>query len=500
MHLPAVADVVIIGGGTAGAAAARLLATWGHLVVMIERDVSRPPLAESLPPSCLPLLDAIGVRSAIDAAGFIRGTGNTVWWGGAPMRVEPFPGGRSGYQVARAALESVLTECAVAAGVVRLCPGTVTRVTRDGVHHVLDVSTPSGPERISAPWVLDCSGRAGLLARQSRVASPDGIRTIALVCVWERASGWPVPESSHTLVESADWGWGWSVPLTETRRCFTAMVDPTATSLVSDAGLIARYDALMASLPALGALLSDARRLDAPWACDATPYHNSEVAPDGALFVGDAASMIDPLSSFGVKKALASAWLAAVVVHTAFVTPEHTALARALFREREAAYVRSASHALSDVSREAGRAEPFWSARAAAGEHDDTSGDLQADGRAADAVSQLRQDADVLAAFAQLREAPSILLRESPDVERERRAVVRGNVVVPDVHLRLPGLSESVRYLRDVDLVALLELAPRHRDVGAMYADYARAVGAVALPDFLGALSVLVAKGALRLA
>jgi 2-polyprenyl-6-methoxyphenol hydroxylase-like FAD-dependent oxidoreductase len=458
---------------------------------MIERDVSRPPLAESLPPSCLPLLDAIGVRSAIDAAGFIRGTGNTVWWGGAPMRVEPFPGGRSGYQVARAALESVLTECAVAAGVVRLCPGTVTRVTRDGVHHVLDVSTPSGPERISAPWVLDCSGRAGLLARQARVASPDGIRTIALVCVWERASGWPVPESSHTLVESADWGWGWSVPLTETRRCFTAMVDPTATSLVSDAGLIARYDALMASLPALGALLSDARRLDAPWACDATPYHNSEVAPDGALFVGDAASMIDPLSSFGVKKALASAWLAAVVVHTAFVTPEHTALARALFRDREAAYVRSASHALSDVSREAGRAEPFWSARAAAGEHDDASDDLNADGRVPAVPCP--------AALCVLREAPSIL-RANHRTWNGAPCGGAGNVVVPDVHLRLPGLSESVRYLRDVDLVALLELAPRHRDVGAMYADYARAVGAVALPDFLGALSVLVAKGALRLA
>lgn len=131
--------------------------------------------------------------------------------------------------------------------------------------------------------------------------------------------------------------------------------------------------------------------------------------------------------------------------------------------------------------------------RAAVGEHDDTSGDLQADGRAADAVSQLRQDADVLAAFAQLREAPSILLRESPDVERERRAV-RGNVVVPDVHLRLPGLSESVRYLRDVDLVALLELC-RGIETWVPCMQTTRAVGAVALPDFLGALSVLACQG-----
>ena len=481
--------MVVIGGGTAGAAAARLLASWGHFVLMVERDVTRPPLAESLPPSCIPLLDQVGVREAIDAAGFVRGRGNTVWWGGAPMRVEHFPLDRLGYQVERARLEEVLGACADAEGVVRVRPATAVRVQRNGDGNTVELSLPDGPHTVRAPWVLDCTGRAGLMARAHRVAPPDGVRTIALIGVWERDDGWSLPDESHTLVESADWGWGWSVPLSATRRCFTAMVDPDATPLTGDDGLLTRYEALFDALPALGPLLRGAKRVGTTWACEATPYHSREVAWPGALLVGDAASMIDPLSSFGVKKALASAWLAAVVVHTALVTPANTEAALALYREREAAYVRSASRALVGVSRDAdaGAGVPFWSARAdlvpadAAGESDH--------------IARLRTDPDVLAAFQSLRERPSVRLADPSAVPRRLKPVVRGNVVVPEEHLVLAGIPEGVRYLRSIDLLTLLDVSARHEDVGEMYTHYTRRSGAAPLPDFLGALSVLLAKG-----
>jgi len=488
-------DVVVIGGGTAGAAAARLLASWGHLVVMAERDASRPALAESIPPSCIPLLETIGVRGALDAAGFVRGGGNTVWWGGEPMRVEPFPGGRLGYQVLRSRLEEVLRASAEAAGALLLRPATVVRVDATADGHEVELSLPEGRRVLRAPWVLDCSGRAGIVARAFRVTPAEGGRTLALLDVWERAGGWGLPDESHTLVESADWGWGWSVPVAPGRRYVTAMLDPGTTSLVGDGGLAERYASLITSLPALGALVRGARGSGAPWASEATPYHSREVAPGGALLVGDAASMIDPLSSFGVKKALASAWLAAVVVHTALATPQHLAAAEALFREREAAYVRSASHALGGLSREAdgGRSTPFWVSRTEPG--DDVE---DGDGEVA-IVSALRADPAVQAAFQALRDRP--LVRLVPhDLARILRPVVRGNVVVPEAHVRLRGMPGAMRYLRSVDVLALLELAPRFGDVGAMYGEYCRLMGPVPPPDFLGALSVLVAKGGLALA
>jgi flavin-dependent dehydrogenase len=494
MHVLTAPDVVVIGGGTAGAAAARLLASWGHQVLMVERELSRQPLAESLPPSCIPLLERIGVRDAIDAAGFVRGRGNTVWWGGEPMRVEHFPGGGLGYQVARDQLERVLGRCAEDAGVTRLHPATVLRVDRVDAHHDVTLSTADGHRVVRAKWVLDCSGRAGLLARAYRVAPAATVRTIALVGIWDRDDAWPVPDDTHTLVESTEWGWGWSVPLTPTTRCFTAMVDPHATPLVGEDGLVSRYDALFAALPALGPILRGARRTLAPWACEATPYHSREVALPGTLFVGDAASMIDPLSSFGVKKALASAWLAAVVVHTGLVTPEHEEAAKTLYREREAAYVHSAAQALSGVSRsaEGGRDAPFWSARA-----EQQATDARDE---SEMIARLRADPAVLQAFADLRDRPRVRLEADPLLPRVQRPVVRGNVVVPVPHVLLHGEHEAVRYLRSIDCLELLEVAATSDDVGAMYARYARRAGPVPLPDFLGALSVLVAKGALRLA
>jgi hypothetical protein len=67
-----------------------------------------------------------------------------------------------------------------------------------------------------------------------------------------------------------------------------------------------------------------------------------------------------------------------------------------------------------------------------------------------------------------------------------------------DDHLVVPACPDGIRYLRGVDLVSLLEIATRHRDVGEMAGAVNRSQPDVALPDFLGALSVLIAWGALR--
>src|SRR5688572_12688601 len=93
------ASIVVIGGGPAGSAAARLLASWGHDVTVLARKSGDRGLGESLPPSCVALLARIGITD-LDTPGFLRSTGNTVRWGGEE-RVEPFAPGVHGYQVER---------------------------------------------------------------------------------------------------------------------------------------------------------------------------------------------------------------------------------------------------------------------------------------------------------------------------------------------------------------------------------------------------------------
>ena len=85
---------------------------------------------------------------------------------------------------------------------------------------------------IEAPIVLDCSGRTGLVARARgwRVYEP-ALRTVALVAAWRRPDGWPVPDQTHTLIESYADGWVWSVPSLMEPRHVAVMVDPRTTDL-----------------------------------------------------------------------------------------------------------------------------------------------------------------------------------------------------------------------------------------------------------------------------
>ena len=155
-------SILVLGGGPAGSSAALLLAAWGHTVRLITRAAGEPRLAESLPPSCRKLFDAIGLAAAIERAAFVRSNGNTVWWGTGEPRHEPFADGARGWQVDAHVLEAVLLEQAALAGV------SIER--RSIVHTDIAVSFPA--------FVLDCTGRSGVLARAKGLREYDaGPRT-----------------------------------------------------------------------------------------------------------------------------------------------------------------------------------------------------------------------------------------------------------------------------------------------------------------------------------
>src|SRR5262245_15881895 len=109
-------DVTVLGGGPAGATSALLLSSWGHSVSLVTRPSVEKRLAVSLPPSCSKLFEAIGVGQAIEDCGFLRSTGNTVWWGGADARVESFAADAQGWQLEVEHLAGALRVCAAAAG------------------------------------------------------------------------------------------------------------------------------------------------------------------------------------------------------------------------------------------------------------------------------------------------------------------------------------------------------------------------------------------------
>jgi flavin-dependent dehydrogenase len=492
-------DAIIIGAGPAGCAAARLLAAWGHRTLLVHRpEPDNRTLAESIPPSAQRVLATLGMLTSIEDAGFLPWLGNMVWWANAECRIESFAPGQSGYLVARRFFDQRLRALAAQSGA-ELRIGIVRHEGHEGheeepwsLSRRLDVELDGERTELSAPFVLDASGRAGVIARKGWRELLPSPRTVALVGVWRTRNGWPGASDTHTLVASYADGWAWSVPTEAGLRHFTVMVEPGRTEL-ADGAAEHRYAAELAKVAAFKPLLESAALVGGPWGADASLYTARRFAGPGLLLLGDAGSFIDPLSSFGVKKALVSGWLGAIAVHTSLTNAAMSAEALQLFdrRERQMAAPSRLQATQFAADAAAGTPHPFWLARAAA------SPDEPARTDDVDSAA-LARDPSVLAAFADLRQREIVHLSLDHAARVEKRPMVRGREVVLDDHLIVPACPFGIRYLRGVDLVALVELAVRHQDVGEMAASFSRSQPDIGLPDFLGALSVLIAWGALR--
>ncbi len=488
-------DVAVIGGGPAGSAAARLLATWGRDVTLLTGvdDRSRD-LAVSVPPSAAKLLEQIGVLDAVDAAGFVRSTGNTVWWGHREPRSQSFAAGHRGYQVRHSAFDGLLRSAAAAGGA-SVVAADVAAADVDGESVRLRVQRGETTQKLSARFVLDASGRQGVIARPEGLRREDGPRTFALVGEWEHPDGWDVRDDTHTLVESFADGWAWSVPVGEQFRYLTCMLDP-ATSDAGEGNLGERYTTALQRTRVFRRLLAGARPVGSQWGCDASWYRCRRASGDRFLLVGDAASFVDPLSSFGVQKALGSAWLGAIVANTVLTCDETGSYeiaraARELFDRHEqqvyGACRRQASGFFDQVAVQEDHA--FWTGRGE--EVGGAPGEPQ--------IEAFRRDPEVRDAFEKLRAAPSIRLAPGPDVSVVRAPAIGERSIVLDDHLATPALPDGIRFLRGVDVRRLVELAPGHTQVPDLYEAYNRDTEPVPLPDFLGALAVLLAKHVLRL-
>ena len=457
-------DVLVLGGGPAGCTAAVLLASWGHAVRLITRPPGEARLAESLPPSCYKLFDTVDISEAIARAGFIRSTGNTVWWGSPHPRVEYFADGARGWQVDALVLESALLERAAAAGV------TIERRVIGGF------------EGEGGAFQIDCTGRSGLLAKKKNLREyEDGPRTIALVASWKRDAPWPVPDDSHTLIESYETGWAWSVPVLPGLRHVAMMVDPQRSGLGRGRGARDIYLAEIQKTRVFRELTATATFADGPWGWDASPYRSRAYAGDDWLLAGDAGSFIDPLSSAGVKKAIASGWLAAIATHTALVNPPMKDAALAFFSQRETEieqhYAKVARHFIADAA--TGHTHSFWSDRA----DDDFS------------AAAVPKGGSTTEAFERLRAADSVSFRRDPDVRIEAKPGVQGNLIVLEPRIVSEDWPSGIRHIRSVDLVLMLELAPAASQVPDLFEMYCRQRGTVPLPDFLYALSTAICEG-----
>jgi len=163
-------DLLIVGGGPAGAIAGLVAARAGARVCIVDRAAfPRDKLCgDTVNPGALMLLRRLGVADAIETRG-LRIDGMLVTGDHGARVAGPYPAGQYGRSIVRRELDSILVDAAVAAGCEFEDRVRVLRATLDSVRgsrRVTGIAVGSGREErtLRASVVLAADGRRSTLA------------------------------------------------------------------------------------------------------------------------------------------------------------------------------------------------------------------------------------------------------------------------------------------------------------------------------------------------
>ncbi|MFJ8016736.1 NAD(P)/FAD-dependent oxidoreductase [Streptomyces sp. NPDC096339] len=309
-------DVLIAGGGPAGASAALALLRQGATVVVADpgrRQEWKP--GESLSAQAGPLLDGLGVLDRVTSGPHTQCSGNDSAWGeslltGSHALLDPLG---PGWHLDRLRFDQVLLQAAHDAGArQRHCQ--VRSLERHAGHWRITL----GEDTILARYVIDATGASASVARRIGAQVRRDDRLVALVA--RLPSGAVHRDVLRTsLVESVPFGWWYTAPLPGGTALVMAMTDADVAArhrlhrpevwwreLTATTHVRARLRLRVTSTPPPVEL-----RIVRAATSSACP-----AAGPGWAAVGDAATASDPIAARGITTALATGISAADAVRS----------------------------------------------------------------------------------------------------------------------------------------------------------------------------------------
>lgn len=297
-------DVLIIGGGPAGSAAAIKLGEAGVSAAILERtryEGSR--IGETLPPEANLVLKALGVWDEFINDAHLESPGNISAWGSEVLEERDFIFGPHGcgWHVDRTKFDRTLSRCVERSGAKVIGGTEVTGHTRlDGRKWRVTAKNGGRSVLFEADHLLYATGR------RARLSLPVGTKRtvdkmVSLVKLFDPAVS--ITELDHrTLVESDINGWWYSSVLPQNQVIAAYMTD--ADLLPKGAGESAEiWRQLLSGAPHTRQRVRD-MVLRETLVVPASSYLNSQLAGDGWMAIGDAAFTLDPLTSMGITSAL----------------------------------------------------------------------------------------------------------------------------------------------------------------------------------------------------
>ncbi|KAA2251399.1 NAD(P)/FAD-dependent oxidoreductase [Solihabitans fulvus] len=322
-------DVIVIGGGPAGATASGLLAKWGRRVLVLEKEkFPRYHIGESLVPGCVPVIEELGATELVEAAGATKKYGISLIWGAVATpwsvdfdEVSPHP---YAYQVKRAEFDNLLLTHSRRLGATVVEEATVRGLVYDG-DRCVGVRYGAGRSEelteVRAPYVIDASGQGKLLARQlDAVGWHEDLRNLAVWTYFQGGDRLDGRRAGNILVENCPPGWLWLIPFSDDTCSvgFVAQTAEVAATGLAPAEVLRRQ---IGESNEVRRLLADAVEVAQPRTAKDWSYTCGRMSVPGCVAAGDAAAFIDPLFSTGVMLAMKGASSAARTVNAILDEP-----------------------------------------------------------------------------------------------------------------------------------------------------------------------------------
>jgi len=302
-------DVVVAGGGPAGAVAALDLSRRGLRVALIEQSAyENPRVGETLPPELRKPLMELGVWERFLSSERLESYGIRSSWETRAARHRDFlfnPYG-CGWHVDRACFDAMLANAAADAGAELLLSAHVKSCTIAGDQCQLDVVHDKNNLTFCGRILVDATGRKALLASRLGAQADVADRLIGAVtfCKFAEPAQW-------ALIEAVEEGWWYSAPLPGGRMVFAYMTD-------SDLWNADAWHQLIELAP-LTFERAGGNQIPPPsLVISAGSLVRRPVVGANWIATGDAALAFDPLSGQGVVKSIETGTRCAAAISNYF--------------------------------------------------------------------------------------------------------------------------------------------------------------------------------------
>lgn len=302
-------DVLVLGGGVAGASAGLCLLNRGNVSVGLidSGNHSEERAGESISPSVKPLLNFLGLWDQFVQTNSLEELSCKAAWGSNQLRSFDTSTALKNKRwcIDRNQFDVMLTDSFAARGG-NLFSNTKVITCKKHVSKgwLVTAKNASGEvNQFTCQYLIDASGRRGLLRTNLNLSLSVYDRLVGVGCVGNIPTGKTLAKGVQ--IEACEYGWWHISPLPNHKISVVLMSDPDIISHIK----VSQTDVwtkLMKKMPITGRMMEGITFKDKPRSFPCFSSYLKKMGGDNWIAVGDAVASYDPLCSSGILRAIDS--------------------------------------------------------------------------------------------------------------------------------------------------------------------------------------------------